>query len=262
MTNTTDIPTHSRGKLLYKSGVNFVEHALNPYSGCSHACRYPCYSFSMKKRFGMIKTLNEWKEPSLAENALEKLESELNGMRRLPENVFMSLSTDPFMYTTPWTNDISLSMIKILNERDIPVTVLTKGILPEELRGGHPKNEYGISLSSLDESFRRKFEPGASPYMERLEALKLLNSEGFRSWICIEPLPPEFISPTPFISLLDACSFADYLLLGKWNYSASTSARDYPDYYRKCENLFVKWCTKNGIEALTKESPNSVVRRN
>ena len=40
------------------------------------------------------------------------------------------------------------------------------------------KNEHGITLISLDESYRVKMEPGAAPYADRLAALKALHDAG------------------------------------------------------------------------------------
>ena len=35
---------------------------------------YPCYAMQMAKRFGKVKTYEEWCEPKLVENALELLD--------------------------------------------------------------------------------------------------------------------------------------------------------------------------------------------
>ncbi len=50
--------------------------------------------------------------------------------------------------------------------------------LPIELKNYSLENEYGITLISLDESFRQKYEPGTSKYNERISALKALHEAG------------------------------------------------------------------------------------
>ena len=45
-----------RKSMLYKTGVEYGDYTLNFVQGCAHGCRYPCYAFLMKKRFGQVKT--------------------------------------------------------------------------------------------------------------------------------------------------------------------------------------------------------------
>ena len=50
-----------RKSMLYKTGVEYGDYTLNFVQGCAHGCRYPCYAFLLKKRFGQIKTMkNGW----------------------------------------------------------------------------------------------------------------------------------------------------------------------------------------------------------
>ena len=60
-----------RKTMLYKTGVEYGDYTINHVLGCSHGCNYPCYAFLMAKRFGKVKTYNEWIEPYLVENTLE-----------------------------------------------------------------------------------------------------------------------------------------------------------------------------------------------
>ena len=82
---------------------------------------------------------------------------------------------------------MSLEAIKKLNNAQIKCTVLTKGILPLDLADLSKLNEYGITLVSLNEEYRRRMEPGAAPYELRLEALKKLHDAGCKTWVSIEP---------------------------------------------------------------------------
>ena len=68
-------------------------------------------------------------------------------------------------------------------------------MLPPELAELDQRNSYGISLVSLDEEFRKKWEPGAAPYQERIDALRYLHSKGMHTWVHMEPYPtPNIIS--------------------------------------------------------------------
>ena len=54
-----------RKSMLYKTGVEYGDYTLNFVQGCAHGCRYPCYAFLLKKRFGQIKTYEDWLKPYL-----------------------------------------------------------------------------------------------------------------------------------------------------------------------------------------------------
>ena len=51
--------TITRKSMLYQTGVEYGDYTMNHVQGCAHGCKYPCYAFLMKKRFGQIKTYEE-----------------------------------------------------------------------------------------------------------------------------------------------------------------------------------------------------------
>ena len=64
--------TIKRKSMLYKTGVEYGDYTLNHVQGCAHGCKYPCYAMQMAKRFGKVKTYEDWCEPKLVENTLTK----------------------------------------------------------------------------------------------------------------------------------------------------------------------------------------------
>lgn len=178
--------------MLYKTGVEYGDYTMNHALGCSHGCKYPCYAFLMKKRFGQVKDYDEWCKPKIVGNTLELLDKEIPRLKDKIQSVQLCFATDPFMYGFDEIARLSLSAIRKLNDAGIKVSVLTKGILPAELADLLPANEYGISLISLDEDYRRRMEPGAAPYLERVAALKTLHDAGCKTWLSIQakPYPP------------------------------------------------------------------------
>jgi len=92
---------------------------------------------------------------------------------------------------------------------------LTKGVFPEELGQRNSfsiNNEYGITLVSLDEDFRKEYEPNASDFKDRISSLKYLHRKGFKTWVSMEPYPtPNFIEQD-LICLLYTSDAADDLL--------------------------------------------------
>lgn len=245
-----------RKTLLYKTGVEYGDYTLNHVQGCSHGCLFPCYAMQMAKRFGKVKNYDEWIKPKLASNALEILDKELPRMKDKIKFVHMCFTTDPFMFGYPEIEDVSLKIIEKINSFNIPVEVLTKGILPDEIIGvsNNKENIFGITLVSLDEAFRIKYEPGSSNYEDRINSLKKCHDNGLKTWVSIEPYPTPNIVEQSFIELLEKISFVDYIVFGKWNYNKLVSSFEGKEvfYNGLCETIS-KFCKQNNIKLHIKE---------
>lgn len=76
------------------------------------------------------------------------------------------------MYQYSEIQSMSLASIKKLNEAGIKCSVLTKCIFPIELAEFSKENEYGITLITTNESFRKRIESGSVPLKERLDSLR------------------------------------------------------------------------------------------
>ena len=61
----------SRKSLIYKTNVEYGDYTINHVLGCSHGCKYPCYAYLLKKRFGIVKTYDDWICPAIVENTME-----------------------------------------------------------------------------------------------------------------------------------------------------------------------------------------------
>ena len=123
--------------------------------------------------------------------------------------------TDPFMYRYKEVADMSLKIIERLNKDNIRCTVLTKGIYPTDLtdkKAYGSNNEYGITLVSLDENFKKKFEPFSAPFDKRIESLKQLHKQGLKTWVSIEPYPTPNIVEQRLKDILQAVSFVDKIV--------------------------------------------------
>lgn len=236
-----------RQSLLYKTGVEYGDYTINHVQGCAHGCKFPCYAMMMAKRFGKAKTYEEWCEPKLAENALEILDKEIPKLKDKIESVHLCFSTDPFMYGYDEVSKMSIEIIKKLNESGIKCTALTKGILPIELATLSHENEYGITLVSLDEEFRKDIEPHTSPYQDRIEALRALHDAGCKTWVSIEPYPtPNFIEQD-LNEILEAISFCDKIIFGRLNYNKKVSEfKDHKAYFNKLAEQVTAYCEATG----------------
>ncbi len=246
-----------RKTLLYKSEVEYGDYTINHIQGCAHGCKYPCYAMLMAKRFGRIKTYEDWLEPEIVENALQLLDKEIPRLKNKINFVHLSFMTDPFMKGYPEITDLTLKIIQKLNESNIKITLLTKGELPKQLvntKKYRTFNEYGASLVSLDEKFRTEFEPFSSQYEERINSLYYLHENGLNTWVSIEPYPTPNIVEQDLKKLLEKVSFVNKIVFGRMNYNKQISEfRDYQTFYNESTETVTEFCLKNNIELHIKE---------
>jgi len=246
--------------MLYKTGVEYGDYTMNHVQGCAHGCLYPCYAFLLKKRFGQVKTYKEWIEPYLVENTLELLDKEIPKLKDKIKSVHFCFTTDPFMLGYEEIAQMSLAAIKKLNESGIRCSVLTKGILPVELANLSKENQYGITLISLDEAYRKKIEPFAAPYKERIKALKNLHENGFYTWVSVEPYPTPNLITQDLGIILQEISFVDKIIFGRTNYCKNVTAyKEHKNFYNMCAKQVIDFCQEHKIQyhikkgTLTKE---------
>jgi DNA repair photolyase len=250
-----------RKTLLYKTGVEYGDYTINHVQGCSHGCKYPCYAFLMAKRFGKSKSYEEWTEPKLVSNALELLKKEIPKYKAKIKSVHLCFTTDPFMYGYQDVSNLSLEIIKMLNDADIACTALTKGILPIELDKLSHKNQYGITLISLDEAFREKIEPGAAPYQNRINSLRVLHDKGCKTWVSIEPYPTPNIIEQDFQQILDAIGFVDKIIFGRTNYNIEiTKYKEAKRYYNELSQQVIDFCKDRNIKYHIKDGTITVIQ--
>lgn len=237
-----------RKTLIYKTGVEYGDYTINHIQGCSHGCKYPCYAFLLKKRFGIVKDYDEWIQPAIVENTLELLDKEIPKFKDKIKLMHLCFTTDPFMYQYDDICKLSLNVLKKFNDSNINCSVLTKGILPKELAQLSKKNEYGITLVSLDEEYRKNFEPGAAPYKERINSLKFLHNSGYKTWVSIEPYPTPNIIIQDLNNILEQVKFVDKIIFGRTNYNKEISNyKEHKKYYNEQAEIVIEFCKKNKI---------------
>ncbi len=256
-------PTVKRKSLMNQTKVEYGTYAINHIECCSHGCKYPCYANLMSRSWGKIKNYEEWLHPKIVENALDILENEIRQCKENIPFVHLSFMTDPFMYDAlnkrnyKHIKELTLKIIEKLNKNNIKVTVLTKGLLPSELKSERKysrKNEYGITLVSLNQDFKKKFEPFSAPFDERIETLRKLHDIGCKTWTSIEPYPTPNIIKQDIDEILNKISFVDKIIFGKINYNRkSSNFEENEEFYKKTTIKIIEFCKKNGKEYHIKE---------
>lgn len=240
-----------RKSLLYRSGLGFW--CINHVQGCAHGCRYPCHAYLIARRYGRVRDHADWCRPRIVANALELLDRELARRRLLPDHVQLCLSTDPFMTGHPEVTEMSLAIVERLNRAGIACSLLSKGVLPFDLADSvrfPVRNTHGISLVSLDERFRARWEPGTAPYAARIASLRRLADAGCRTYAHLEPYPTPNVVAQDLDEVLDAVGFVDEIFFGRWNYNPVVGRFPGADaFYLEQGDRVRAFCRRRGIEA-------------
>ena len=242
--------TITRKSLIYRTGIGGAgAYAATHVVGCSHGCRFPCYAFLMMQRFGKVATYEEWCQPRLVANALQLAQKELPRLRGKARSVHLSFATDAFMYQHPEVTALTLQLMRLINSYDIPVHTLTKGVIPEEALHISRQNQFGITLVSVDEDFRTRYEPGTAPYPERILGLRRAHDLGLHCFVNMEPYPTPNIWQQDVVRVLEAVNFVDEIRLGQLNYNGVV--KQYPGWrawYRQQGATAREWCEAHGIQ--------------
>ena len=171
--------------VLSKSQV--YDYTVNPYRGCSNACRY-CYAAFMKRFTGHREPWGEFVDVKI--NAPEVLAKEI---RRKPVGrVWVSGVCDPYQPVEKRYR-LTRKCLEILLRSDWPVTIQTKSPLVVrdlDILKTSEKVEVGFSITTAEEKIRRVFEPKASPISERINALRSLHTNGIKTFVMIAPILP------------------------------------------------------------------------
>jgi DNA repair photolyase len=122
-------------------------------------------------------------------------------------------------------------------------------LLPGILADYSKSNEYGITLISLDENYRKRIEPGAASCEERIAALKNLHDKGCLTWVSIEPYPTPNLISQDLGEILEEVSFVDKIIFGRTNYSKETSSyATHRSFYNEQSKKVISFCMEHGIQ--------------
>ncbi len=186
-----------------------LDHALNPYRGCAHACVY-CYAP------GVIHwEKGKWGELVEAKINLPRiLSKELRGKKK--GVVGLGTVTDPYQ-PAEIKYELTRRCLELLLMHDLPVCIQTKSSLvlrDIDLLKGFSNMEVGFTLTTLDDRTREKMEPGASSIADRLHALVELRENGIKTWVFLGPLMPHM---TDMEALVDAIAAVkpDYVIVDR-----------------------------------------------
>lgn len=190
------------------------DYALNPYTGCEHACSY-CYARFMKRFTGHHEPWGEFVDVKI--NAPDLLLAEITKKKR--GTVWVSGVCDPYQPLEARYR-LTRDCLAILVGADWPVRIQTRSPLvlrdADILKKAHDL-EVGFSVTTADDSVRRLFEPQAPAIEERLRALAELRQAGIKTFAMIAPMLPGAEELPDLLA-----GKVDYVLVDRMNYGYGT----------------------------------------
>lgn len=205
--------------IITKSNLPASDFVINPYVGCSHACIY-CYARFMKRFSGHAESWGSFVDAKInAPTLIPERSAKYSG-----KSVFLSSVTDPYLPL-----EKSYRLTRDILQRLIPLKpalgILTKSALVVrdiDLLLQFERCDVGITITSLDETLRKKIEPGTSSVTQKIDALKELNKAGLRTYVFIGPILP-FL--TDWKAIIEATKeYADEYLFENLNMHGSIAS--------------------------------------
>lgn len=180
MVKISDIDVKS---VLTKSNLPVSDYSVNPYVGCTHACKY-CYASFMKRftnhpePWGEFLDVKHWPEMTNPEKYKGK-------------ELFIGSVTDPY---NPQEEEYgrTRALLQQLKGSGVKISIQTKSDLvlrDMELIRTFPDARVGFSINTLDERFKDDMDNAVS-IERRLEAMRQFHEAGIRTTCFISPIFP------------------------------------------------------------------------
>lgn len=201
--------------VLSKSGISGMDYCINPYTGCSHGCKY-CYATFMKRFTGHMEAWGAFVDVKM--NAPEVLQRQMKTAAR--GNVMISSVTDPYQAIENQFK-ITRRCLEVLLAYQFPVSILTKSPLvlrDLDLIKKFKEIEVGMTITTDDDKMRAIFEPNAPSIESRIHALKELSENGIKPYAFIGPLLPM----NPETLAKEIGPYLQSVLIDRMNYASKT----------------------------------------
>lgn len=168
--------------IMTKSSGPLGGYAVNPYTGCTHGCRY-CYASFMKRftghtePWGKFLDVKDW--PAIDP-------SKYDG-----QTVLLGTVTDPYVpQEKKYLRTRKLLEQLIGSKADITICTRSDLVLRDlDILKELDKVTVSFSINTLDESFRKDMDKAVS-IERRLDAMRTLYGEGIRTVTFISPVFP------------------------------------------------------------------------
>jgi DNA repair photolyase len=171
-----------------------ADYVINPYIGCPHKCMY-CYAEFMRRFTDHVE--DQWGD--FLDIKLCNTPIKVEKLARA--SVLFGSVTDAYnLYEKKYK--ITRKILKEFIDSDVRIEILTKSDLVTrdiDLLKMIPHLRVGISMNSLDDTFRKKIEPFAASVSKRINAMKTLHDEGIKTYLFMSPIFPAITQFTEII---------------------------------------------------------------
>jgi DNA repair photolyase len=188
-------------EVLAKTALNRVPEAsrmlagewtVNPYRGCTHACRY-CFARSTHRYLDLNTGEDFDNQIVVKTNVVQLLTKELLSKR--PPRVALGTNTDPYQRAEGKYRFMP-GIIEALGERAVPFSILTKGTLLrrdlDQLGEVAAVTDVSLAMSIgvFDEELQHSVEPGTATTAARLQTVQEIRQRGLTCTVLLAPILP------------------------------------------------------------------------
>ncbi|WP_300757910.1 radical SAM mobile pair protein B [uncultured Brachyspira sp.] len=169
--------------ILTKSNLPVGGYSVNPYVGCTHACKY-CYASFMKRFTNHTEPWGEFIDIKLWNNIK-------NTQKYKDKELFISSVTDPYQPIEE-TACRTRTLLEQLKGSGCRISISTKSDLvlrDLDIIKTFPNARVSWSINTLDENFRADMDNAVS-IERRLKAMKEFYNAGIRTTCFISPIFP------------------------------------------------------------------------
>ncbi len=170
------------------------QYTINPYRGCSHACRY-CFARNTHTYLELDAGADFDRKVVVKVNAAQLLRRELAAQRWAGAHIAMGTNVDCYQ-RAEGRYGLMRGIIAALRDAANPFSILTKGTLITRdldlLCEAAQVTSVGISFSVgfVDEKVWRGAEPGTPSPRRRLDAVRRFTDAGFAVHVLMAPILP------------------------------------------------------------------------
>ena len=229
---------------------------LNIYRGCSHACNY-CYAIYSHQ---YLNSDGFYDDIFVKKNIVEQLEKELSSPSWKREVVNIGGVTDSYQKAEE-TYRFMPQILKLLIKYKTPAIISTKSTLV--LRDFDLINELSrityiniaATITTMDETVRKKIEPGGAPSAERFAMLKEFRKTNASIGLHVMPIIPYITDSRENMEALCVnardCG-ADYMLPGTLYLRGATREvffesmrKNFPEEYPRLQAMYKTGAASN-----------------
>lgn len=181
--NPIQIKSVQVNSVMTKSNLPVGDYSINPYVGCSHACKY-CYASFMKRFTGHLEPwgtfldVKHWPEIK-------------NPQKYSGKELFFGSVTDPYLPEEE-IYERTRTLLQQLQDSGAKISIATKSDLvlrDLDLIKSFPGSRVSWSINTLDETFRSDMDCAVS-INRRFAAMKKFHDAGVRTTCFISPIFP------------------------------------------------------------------------